>query len=147
MIELLAAAGAFTREMRIGSLEITAALAVVALLAARPRLVAAVEIGSLKPMQVGLDIYERSARRSVQARPPFDVGRSEDAGVALRDSEASRRHARFSTHDGMVYVEDCKSRNGTFLNGKRIADAIEVREGDEVDVGTTRIVVSSVRPG
>ena len=147
MIELLAAGAGFTREMRLGSLEITAALAVVALLAARPRLVGAAEIGSLKPVQVGLEIFERGARRSLELRPPFDVGRANGAGLVLRDGEASRRHARFSTHDGLVYVEDCKSRNGTFLNGKRIADAIEVREGDEVDVGTTRIVVSSVHPG
>ena len=33
------------------------------------------------------------------------------------------------------------------FNGRRVAEAIEVREGDEIDVGTTRIVVTSVRAG
>ncbi|HEX4013885.1 MAG TPA: FHA domain-containing protein [Candidatus Cybelea sp.] len=132
--------------LRIGSLEITAALALVAVVAARPRLRGAVEIGSISPMQLGLDVVERRARRPAQGRPPFYVGRAKDAGVSLADPEVSRRHARFSSHDGGVYLEDCKSRNGTFLNGRRVTDSIEVREGDEIDVGTTRMIVTAVRP-
>lgn len=146
MTPLLGDAAGFARAMRIGSLEITAALAVVAIVAARPRLRGAVEIGKLTPMRVALEIRERRGPRLQEARPPFEVGRTGEAGVTVADAEVSRRHARFSSHDGVVYVEDCKSRNGTFLNGRRITDSMEVREGDEIDVGTTRIVVKSVRP-
>jgi pSer/pThr/pTyr-binding forkhead associated (FHA) protein len=146
MIVLGVVAG-FTTQMRIGSLEITAALAVVAVLAARPRVRAAAEIGSLTPMQVDLEIVERSGRRSHHVRPPVEIGRAKDAGITLRDPEVSREHARLSSRDGVVYVEDLRSRNGTFLNGRRVSEAIEVREGDEIDVGTTRIVVTSVRAG
>jgi hypothetical protein len=146
MIALGAVAG-FTTQMRVGSLEITAALAAVALLAARPRVRAAAEIGSLTPMQVDLEIVERSGRRPHRVRPPVEIGRSKDAGVALPDPEVSRQHARLSSHDGVVYVEDLRSRNGTFLNGRRVTEAIEVREGDEIDVGTTRLVVTSVHTG
>jgi pSer/pThr/pTyr-binding forkhead associated (FHA) protein len=144
---VLGVIGGFTTQMRIGSLEITAALAVVAVLAARPRVRAAVEIGSLTPMQVGLEIVERSGRRPHHVRPPVEIGRAKDAGVSLPDQEVSREHARLSSHDGVVYVEDLRSRNGTFLNGRRVTEAIEVREGDDIDVGTTRIVVTSVRAG
>jgi hypothetical protein len=146
MIALGAVAG-FTTQMRVGSLEITAALAAVALLAARPRVRAAAEIGSLTPMQVDLEIVERSGRRPHRVRPPVEIGRAKDAGIALPDPEVSRQHARLSSHDGVVYVEDLRSRNGTFLNGRRVTEAIEVREGDEIDVGTTRLVVMSVRTG
>ncbi len=144
---VLGVIGGFTTQMRIGSLEITAALAVVAVLAARPRVRAAVEIGSVTPMQVGLEIVERSGRRPHHVRPPVEIGRAKDAGVSLPDQEVSREHARLSSHDGVVYVEDLRSRNGTFLNGRRVTEAIEVREGDDIDVGTTRIVVTSVRAG
>ncbi len=146
MIALGAIAG-FTTQMRVGSLEITAALAAVALLAARPRVRAAAEIGGLTPMQVDLEIVERSGRRPHYVRPPVEIGRSKDVGVALSDPEVSRQHARLSSYDGVVYVEDLRSRNGTFLNGRRVTEAIEVREGDEIDVGTTRLVVTSVRTG
>ena len=146
MIALAAVAG-FTTQMRVGSLEITAALAAVALLAARPRVRAAAEIGTLTPMQVDFEIVERSGRRPLQVRPPVEIGRSKDVGVAVNDPEVSRQHARLSSYDGVVYVEDLRSRNGTFLNGRRVTEAIEVREGDEIDVGTTRLVVTSVRSG
>ncbi len=146
MIALAAVAG-FTRQMRVGSLEITAALAAVALLAARPRVRAAAEIGTLTPMQVDFEIVERSGRRPLQVRPPVEIGRSKDVGVAVNDPEVSRQHARLSSYDGVVYVEDLRSRNGTFLNGRRVTEAIEVREGDEIDIGTTRLVVTSVRSG
>jgi hypothetical protein len=141
----LAVVADFQRQMRIGSLEITAALAAVALLAARPRIRPAAEIGALSPMEVDLEILERGARRSYRGRTPFELGRAGDADVVIRDAEASRRHARFESQQGIVYVEDLGSSNGTFLNGRRVSEAIEVRTGDEIDVGTTRVLVRAVR--
>lgn len=146
MTPLLGAVADFERQMRIGSLEITAALALVALLAARPRIRAAADIGALTPVHVDLEIRERGVPRAHHALPPFVVGRTEEADIVLHDPEVSRRHARFESHNAVVYVEDLKSRNGTFLNGRRVTEAIEIREGDEIDLGTTRLVVTSVRP-
>ncbi len=146
MIEI-GAVVAFERQMRIGSLEVTAALALVALLAARPRVRTAAEIGRVTPMQLDLDVRERGASRSFRGRPPLELGRDKGAEIVLHDPEVSRRHARFESHEGFVYLEDLKSSNGTFLNGRRITEAIEIRQGDEIDVGTTRILVTSVRPG
>ncbi len=147
MSALLGLAADFERTMRLGSLEITGALALVALLAAWPRIRPAADIGELTPMQVELEIDERNARRALRLRPPFEIGRAREADVFLHDPEVSRRHARFESHDGIVYVEDLESSNGTFLNGRRVDEAIEVRAGDAVDVGTTRMIVTSVRAG
>ena len=146
MILVLATATDFARQMRIGSLEITAALAIVAVLAARPRVRAAADIGALRPMEVELEIRERANERVLRIRPPFELGRTRDADVFLRDGEVSRRHLRFETQGGVVYIRDLQSSNGTFLNGRRVTEAIEVREGDEIDVGTTRLRVLSIQP-
>jgi FHA domain len=142
----LVAIADFERQMRIGTLEITAVLALAAVLAARPRVRAAADIGAPTPMQVDLQVLERGARRSERLRAPFELGRTREAELFLRDPEVSRRHARFESHNGVVYVEDLKSSNGTFLNGRCVTEAIEVREGDEIDVGRTRLVVTSVHP-
>ncbi len=147
MTLLIAAAADFERQMRFGSLEITAALALVALLTARLPARAAAEIGRVTPVRLRLEILERGANRSFEGRPPLEVGRDKGTEIVLRDPEVSRRHARFESHDGTVFVGDLQSSNGTFLNGRRVTDAIEIRPGDEVDVGATRIVVKSVRPG
>jgi pSer/pThr/pTyr-binding forkhead associated (FHA) protein len=136
----------FDAHMRIGSLEITAALLAVAVVAARPRVRAAAEIGRMMPMRVAVDFSDLSGNRSYEGRPPFEVGRGRELDVVLHDPEVSRRHARFESRNGIVYVDDLKSSNGTFLNGRRVTEAIEIREGDAVDVGTTRLLVRSVRP-
>lgn len=147
MIAEIVAAADFERQMRLGSVEITAALALVAVLAARPRVRTAVEIGRVTPMQLELDILEHGGRRTFQGRPPLELGRDKRTDIVIHDAEVSRRHARFESHEGLVYVEDLKSSNGTYLNGRRVDDTIEVRPGDEIDVGTTRLFVSSVSPG
>jgi len=141
----IAAAVDFERQMRVGSLEITAALALVAALTARLPARTTAEIGRVTPVRLRLEILERNATRSYEGRPPLELGRDKAAEIVLGDPEVSRRHARFESQDGVVFVADLKSSNGTFLNGRRITEAIEVRQGDEVDVGATRILVRSVR--
>ncbi len=131
--------------LRIGTLEITAALAAVALVAARPRLRAEAELGRLGPVRIFIGIDERGAHRSYEGLAPFEVGRDKEVALALADSEVSRRHARFDVRDGIVFVRDLESRNGTFLNGRRVSEPIEVRVGDEIDVGTTRLRVEDIR--
>lgn len=142
---MLVPGATFQAQMRLGSLEIMGALLVVAAVAARPRVRPASEAGRLVPMRLALEIFERGATRNFEGRPPFDVGRASDAGLPLQDPEVSRRHASFQSRNGIVYVDDLNSRNGTFLNGRRVTEAIEVREGDAVDVGTTRMMVRSVK--
>ena len=136
----------FQAHMRVGTLEMTAALLLVAIVAVRPRVRAAAEIGGMQPMRVALEVVEFEQRRSFEGRPPFEIGRGRELDLVLRDPEVSRRHARFESQNGVVYVEDLHSRNGTFLNGRRVLEAIEVRDGDAVDVGTTRLLVQSIRP-
>jgi len=143
---LVAALANLDRTLHLGTLEITVALALVAVLAARPRVRTAADIGAMTPMNVEIDVLERGEQRREALRTPFEVGRAREAELFLRDPEVSRRHARFESQNRVLYVEDLKSSNGTFLNGERIGETIELREGDSVDVGTTRLVIRSVRP-
>jgi pSer/pThr/pTyr-binding forkhead associated (FHA) protein len=76
---------------------------------------------------------------------PVVIGRAADADLPLADPEASRRHARLSLVRGVVYLADLGSSNGTFLNGKALSDeSIELRPGDDVDVGNTRITLQAM---
>ena len=132
--------------LRVGTLEMTVALLAVAIVAIRPRVRAAVEVGRLVSMRVLLEAFELAGTRVYEGRPPFDVGRDPEADLVLKDPEVSRRHARFESRNGAIFVGDLSSRNGSFLNGRRIREPIEVREGDALDVGTTRIVVKTIAP-
>ncbi|MDE2481082.1 MAG: FHA domain-containing protein [bacterium] len=122
-----------------------AALAVVAIVAARPRRDAA-ELDPFAPMRMRLAIVEGGTPRALETNAPLEIGRADTCTVVLRDPEVSRSHARLEPRQGVVYLRDLGSRNGTFLNGRRITSPIEVREGDEIDVGVTRITVEDLKP-
>jgi serine phosphatase RsbU (regulator of sigma subunit) len=60
------------------------------------------------------------------------IGRSADCEVPVDTPAVSRRHAAVS-HDGDgYYVEDLKSRNGTFLNDQRVVDRSLLTDGDRL---------------
>lgn len=143
---LVGDAVAFVREMRVGTLEVTAALALTAIVAAQPRVRAAAEIGTVTPVEMEFDVFERNSRRSLRLTTPFDIGRDARDGLTLRDAEVSRRHARVNAHDGVAYLEDARSSNGTFVNERRVRQRVDLQPGDVIDVGTTRIVLVAVRP-
>lgn len=70
------------------------------------------------------------------------IGRGpEVCDVALMDTAVSQEHLFLSREGDVITVEDAGSRNGTFINEERVQEA-ELRPGDEVRIGTTRIYMS-----
>lgn len=63
------------------------------------------------------------------------VGRDLANDIAISDPEVSRRHARFVMKEGIVFVEDLGSTNGTFLNGTRLSSPQPLRPGDTITFG------------
>ena len=49
------------------------------------------------------------------------IGRSSDLDMVLVEDMVSRRHAKISSTDAEVYIQDIGSTNGTFVNGEKIA--------------------------
>lgn len=60
--------------------------------------------------------------------------------ILLDDVKISRTHAMFFLDDAGASVVDLLSTNGTLVNGRRTGDA-DLRDGDIVNLGKTRIVV------
>ncbi len=70
------------------------------------------------------------------------LGRQADCEVRLIDDAVSRRHARIVRDRGDFYVEDLASGNGTFLNGKRIAQQTRLVDGDQIRLGLLTVEFS-----
>ncbi len=70
----------------------------------------------------------------------ISVGRLPDNSIHLQDAFCSGHHAFLYAVDNGYVIRDNNSKNGTFLNGKRIPGRAELKKGDEILIGTTRIV-------
>ncbi len=68
------------------------------------------------------------------------LGRAADSLVALADRLASRNHAviRLDAESGAWTVRDLGSRNGTWLEGRRVEEAV-LTGGDTIRIGTTEL--------
>lgn len=74
-------------------------------------------------------------RRELFDKSEISVGRVQGNDLMLPKGNVSKRHARLMFRDGRFIVTDLKSTNGTYVNGRKIAQATIVREGDKIYVG------------
>jgi signal transduction histidine kinase/pSer/pThr/pTyr-binding forkhead associated (FHA) protein len=70
---------------------------------------------------------------------PQLIGRSSEA-IQFDDNAISRRHAELTPDDGLWYIRDLDSQNGTYVNGTRIRERTRLRAGDQIRVGQTLLV-------
>jgi pSer/pThr/pTyr-binding forkhead associated (FHA) protein len=73
---------------------------------------------------------------------PLTIGRSSEADVSIPDKLASRVHCGISFWDEVYFLRDFKSRNGTFVNDRRI-DVARLKSGDRIRVGSTTLTLES----
>jgi predicted component of type VI protein secretion system len=81
-----------------------------------------------------------SAGQSVEVEQEVVIGR-ENADLTISDPEISRRHALVRPIARGIEVEDLGSMNGTYVNGKRIGEVVELTIGGTVRVGNSDIQV------
>jgi uncharacterized protein DUF4388/FHA domain-containing protein len=71
-------------------------------------------------------------------RDAYTIGRHRNNDIVISDPKVSSFHARIDRSvEGYVLV-DLKSRNGSYVNGKRIESGL-MKTGDEVRMGTARL--------
>ena len=68
------------------------------------------------------------------------IGRRHDCDLCISLMSVSRRHCQFNRDEGVLKIRDLGSRNGTYLNGKRIDEAV-IRAGDYIEVGPLKFVL------
>jgi hypothetical protein len=67
--------------------------------------------------------------------PVTTIGRSDECDVVLDFNYISRLHARVERGDGGYTIVDNDSRNGTYVNGRRIAGPQRLASGDLIGIG------------
>ena len=74
------------------------------------------------------------------------VGRAPRADFIVDAALVSRLHCRLTATDRGVEVVDLQSTNGTFVNGKRVAQA-KLAVGDRLRVGRVELKVARLSTG
>ena len=68
------------------------------------------------------------------------LGRSADNDIPIPDPFSSGHHALIVPSETGFAVRDNGSKNGTFVNGKKATGLMELKEGDEILIGSVRIL-------
>jgi pSer/pThr/pTyr-binding forkhead associated (FHA) protein len=82
-----------------------------------------------------VDYYPLGKRTTV-------VGRDEAVPVQVVDKQVSRKHMqiRLDKESECYYATDMTSRNGVFINGRKIAAETVLADGDRIRIGDTDIL-------
>jgi len=88
-----------------------------------------------------LRVEEAGTTREIRLeRLPVTLGRGEEAEIRISGERCSRRHARLEETRAGVLLVDLDSRNGTFVKGERIHQAL-VRPGETFTIGDARLTL------
>ena len=74
------------------------------------------------------------------------IGRDPGTQVCVPLPSVSRHHAAITIDGDNAVIKDLKSKNGTFLDGKRIEQSVPLREGAIVTFGAVEMVCSCYNP-
>lgn len=74
------------------------------------------------------------------------MGRSPECDIVLDVAAVSRHHATVVHHDNRYYIRDSGSRNGTFVNGERVAGQRELQHGDYLTICDIQFLFESAPP-
>lgn len=72
----------------------------------------------------------------------FLIGRSPKCHLCVGSTAVSRKHCAIRRSDAKATIEDLGSRNGTLINGTKIAAQEELKSGDEVTIGPLKFLVT-----
>ena len=88
------------------------------------------------PQPASLIVMDPTGHRvRMELQPlPFRIGRHAENHLVIRDSRASRNHARIFVEDGNYVIEDGGSRHGTFVNSRRVTRHV-LTSSDRIEFG------------
>jgi len=69
------------------------------------------------------------------------IGRSKSCDIVLHDPTASRDHAVLMRRESGWIVTDTGSKAGTFVNGTKVKDRMQILPGDSIAMGSTALML------
>src|SRR5262245_8538137 len=92
--------------------------------------------------EISIESADGSRQRYKVAKDRVTIGRSRDCDIFLPDQWLSRHHAEIRQRGQSAFLADMRSKNGTLLNGERVAAERQLRHGDVISLGEHRLTFS-----
>lgn len=71
------------------------------------------------------------------------IGRAAESVLFIDSSRVSRQHARVEVSESGARLADLGSKNGTYIEGRRVKGAVELSDGDQITIGPVVLVFRS----
>jgi Mg-chelatase subunit ChlD len=78
------------------------------------------------------------ANRTLPLTDGMLIGRGSTCAIRLAEASVSRTHARLRSAQGIWFIQDLNSAQGTFVNGQRI-QATRLNNGDRIRIGSSEM--------
>ncbi len=92
---------------------------------------------SIEPMILVLNFLISCRPKSIALKPgEYKVGREEDNDIILSEFTVSRRHCLLYFKKDGWWVKDLKSKNGVYIDGKRVKGSVELKNGSRLYIGS-----------
>ena len=98
------------------------------------------EVTAAKPRPLPVAMLLCEQERHLLYEGENTVGRSQDCRVVLTGATVSRRHAIIYVSQREISIEDLDSRNGTYVNGRKIASSA-IRQHDRIAFGAVQATI------
>jgi hypothetical protein len=95
-----------------------------------------------KPRAPRASLQQREAPPVSLGPDPVLIGRDPQNDLVLDDRRVSRKHAEVRLRLGRYTLYDLQSTNGTYVNGRRVAERV-LDDGDKISIGGLEIVFRS----
>jgi two-component system cell cycle response regulator len=90
-------------------------------------------------------LYYLDRKLELDRDKTYSLGRGAENDICLPGLTVSRKHARLFWEAGHFVIEDAKSTNGIFINGRRLPKRA-LFDGDQVAIGTCYLVFREIDP-
>ena len=95
---------------------------------------------SLKSLSNGRTYQANFSREILLGREV--EGKTDSPVISLAFPSVSRQHCRILLRNFSIYAEDLKSSYGTYINGKKTMGETELHDGDMLQLGYEKFIVS-----
>lgn len=78
--------------------------------------------------------------REFPLRRVTTIGRAKDSDIVIDDPYLSSKHAMIYRRGKRLVIQDLKSTNGTYINGRPIKKPVALKEKDVITMGSRKFI-------